>query len=162
MRYFAKPNAIRFKGNVVFCETQRISLPEKCFVLRNPSHFSSRNMPCFAKPNAFLFKDNAYVLRNPTQPFKNSFQKASNLIRCGHKPKKPGRIWGVSKTAPARKPNAFQYLLWPKNEVILIEREIDAEVIFFWVNWFGHEIWSKHFFIWSVYMCFDLNFFFEN
>ena len=126
MRYFAKPNAIRFKENVVFCETQRISLPEKCFVLRNPSHFSSRNMPCFAKPNTFLFKDNAYVLRNPTQPFKNSFQKASNLGSYGHKPKKPGRIWGGSKTAQARKPNALEYLLWPKNEVLLIEREISA------------------------------------
>ena len=46
--------------------------------------------------------------------FQNSFQKAWNFRDSWDQPKKPGLIWGGSKTAPAWKPNANQYLLWPK------------------------------------------------
>ena len=56
MRYSEKPNAIRFKQNAIFCETQPNSLQGKCSVLRNPTHFSSRTTLMFWETQHNLLK----------------------------------------------------------------------------------------------------------
>ena len=118
MRYFAKPNAIRFKQNAIFCETQPNSLQGKCSVLRNPTHFSSRKMLCFAKPIAFLFQE--YALFCETQRISLQGQRL-----CFEKPnstflKIPFKKLQISEDADISQKNpgaygAFQKLPQPEN-----------------------------------------------
>ena len=64
-------------------------------------------MPYFAKPNAFLFKDNAYILRNPTQPLKISFKNLEISENLEMSRKKPGSYGAFQKLPQPENPTQF-------------------------------------------------------
>ena len=67
-------------------------------VKRNATHFSSRNMPCFAKPNAFRFKENTLFQKAQ----RNSLQRKRSILR------NPTQF-ALRKTRYSEKPNAIRF-----------------------------------------------------